>query len=107
MTPIEKLQAAIDKLEALKAESTPGTWRAWDSFSSDRAPRVYITGNNSGPSDGNRVARVENQENQDADLIVTLHRTIDTQLEILRFVVDGLYNLPEFIALADAILGSD
>lgn len=93
MTPVERLQAAIEKLETAKRDEK------W------------------GPAFGDGFLAIQAQDSDDhwrwvsnelapddARLIVTLHRTIDAQLAILHFAVDGRYE-PEFLALADAILG--
>lgn len=96
MTPIERLEAAIEKLEQHSGE----TWHedGYDGFGT-----LAVNASNSGG--GRNVAGLMGPG--DAHLIVTLHRTIDAQLAILRFAVDGLYDLPEFLMLADAILGCD
>ena len=77
MTAVERLEAAIAKLERVRREH----------------PYIEIHG--------------WLVETYPGDLMVTLHRTIDAQLAILRFAVDGLYDLPEFLMLADAILGDN
>lgn len=95
---VERLEAAIGKLERLKAESTPGSWSSaeWRGYFLIEA-------------DGSRRAIVAERviTMQDVALIVILHRAVDAQLAILRFAADGLYDLPEFAALADAILDGD
>ena len=80
-TAVETIQAAIEKLEALKAESTPGPWHDWEDDLTnevdvwhDQEQRSHIA--NCGVAG---MPRVE----ADAQLIVTLHRTIDAQLAIL------------------------
>lgn len=95
MTPVQRLQAAIEKLEQHVGEQ-------WDFWSEEDDPFGIIASN---PGGGREVVGPWVSRQVDADLIVTLHRTIDAQLAILRFAVDGLYDLPEFVALADAILG--
>lgn len=96
MTPVERLRAAIDKLETMKQESFDGPWVAHHPFSYS-----WIEG---APYAGMRSKIAVQVDEPDAELIVTLHRTIDAQLAILRFAVGGLYDLPEFMGLADAIL---
>jgi hypothetical protein len=136
MNAVERLEAAIVKLEQLNAESTPGPWQWWNL---ERADRGW-TGN--GPT-LETVARDDldpecakagvivawghdawglDVEPADADLIVTLHRTIDAQLAILRTALVIVTPEPGFLhsydagpgsqvgnalALADAILGGD
>lgn len=106
MNAVEKLQAAIDKLEALRG--------------SDREEWVAIGGDDeylrlgdiatAGPEGGRYV--IAEHARHDAELIVTLHRTIDAQLAILRmalhYVAGGFrYGFVEEqgINLATAILG--
>ena len=114
MTPVERLHAAIDKLERLKLDGTPGPWRVWtDKFSGDfevRAPDGLVA-----PL---WVFGPAVRPHANAPLIVTLHRTIDAQLTILRHDVDMHDLVPEEawlrsmersgdLDLADAILGGD
>ena len=86
MTPEQRLQAAIEKLEALRGAGTPAPWTTtWGSAT---------------------VPAADDLGSGDADLIVTLHRTIDAQLAILYRALNR--NAPERDAaemLADAILG--
>jgi hypothetical protein len=78
MTPVEKLEAAITKLEELKRDGHPGPWHG----------NVTIRGVLRVQSGLAVVAEVlnttEDEDEIDLDLIVTLHRTIDAQLAILR-----------------------
>lgn len=118
MTPVERLQAAIEKLEQHAGE----TWlrdgapaaRGWESFT------ATVSASNPG---GDRQVTGP-LHHSDADLIVTLHRTIDAQLETLHAAwntIAGTEEMPDgkdpkvwygryaaaALALADAILGSD
>lgn len=121
MNAIERIQAAIEKLEALKAQATGGEW--WKS-----GLEVFA-----GPGLSADYLVVENARlRADAELIVTLHRTIDAQLAVLRSGLEWLYEFeleaPTYadgrsmsatrlfkvtsqgratFALADAILGGD
>lgn len=79
MNPAEKIQAAIDKLDALRIASGTEAW-TWESgedlganVRSEQFGVRFTTG-----YVGNNDSR------NDAELIVTLHRTIDAQLAILR-----------------------
>lgn len=104
MTEVERLEAAIEKLETLKAGSAQGEWQ----FAADGSESA-IYDNDTGYElalipemfmAGNFAAN--------ADLIVTLHRTIDAQLGILRaarVVYGSGIAVPEWMTLADAILG--
>jgi len=86
MSAVERLQAAIDKLEQLKAESTQGEW--WfeslpETGESRIASDVYgfafmaATTVTFYPVPGG-------MKPNDAELIVALHRTIDAQIAALR-----------------------
>lgn len=120
MSPVERLQAAIEKLEKLRDESTPASWHYW---TDELTGEVDIWHDGEARS---HVAQIGKHEDvrvyRDADLIVTLHRTIDAQLAILRntvrlhgeFVALGkeshwleAIERAGDLALADAILGSD
>ena len=109
MTPAERLQAAIEKLEHQKALSTTGPWEAY-TVPGTRKEAEYVA-----IGIGDSEARVVRFEGGyfDADLIVTLHRTIDAQLAILRAALKArtlaLYSpmTDPALALADAILGGD
>ena len=81
MSAIEEIQAAIDKLTKLKAESTPKPWHDWEDDLTgevdlwhDQEQRLHIA--NVGVAG---MPRVE----ADAELITVLHSTIDAQLAIL------------------------
>lgn len=105
MNAVEKLEAAITKLEAEHASAEPGVW-ALDSAQLDQpgfmfAPRVCA-------GCGRNCAL----EPEDAALIVTLHRTIEPQLVTLRAALGdsgGSHDEPgafeSALKLADAILG--
>lgn len=111
MTPMERLQAAIEKLERLRVGCTPGEWwvtpgggESWVFAGPGTADDVMVIGD----------ARLP----QDTELIATLHRTIDAQIAILREALFQLEGAPAragfignefnlFMRLADAILGSD
>lgn len=106
MSAVERLQAAIDKLERLRAEATPNPWHASGRYIGHRE------------ADGKSIRYHLRAGESDADLIVTLHRTINAQLAILRAGIknesvrrsstlwSGLLD-ESACALADAILGSD
>jgi hypothetical protein len=103
MNAVERLEAAIGKLETLKAESTPGRWDV------DRVGfgvRAFFDNE----FNGNTLICEVRHGKPDADLIVTLHRTIDAQLAILRSgrnitSRESEYTFDLALALADAILG--
>ena len=123
MTPVERLHAAISKLERLREVSTKGEWDAYTVPGTRREAGYVAVG--IGESEL-RVARYEGGF-FDADLIVTLHRTIDAQLAILRRGINVITDwqdegstfgydpsidpeYPKFmdstyLALADSILG--
>lgn len=113
MSPVDRLEAAVELLERMSVDGSDGAWYA-----------DWLTG---GPALGwragvfNGVERIALCQERDAHLIATLHRTIDAQLAILRralpkasakyaadaegFHLSHLFE--EELALADAILGSD
>ena len=93
MTVVERLEAAIAKLERLRKSEPYHESNGW-------LAGLVTVGTEHDP-------REEEDPLTSSELIVTLHRTIDAQLAILRFAVDGLYDLPEFLMLADAILGDN
>jgi len=76
MSAVEEIQAAIEKLTKLKAESTPGPW--FLTYEKSTHPRLW---GNASENDADPVALAQNRGN--AELIVLLHRTIDAQLAIL------------------------
>ena len=118
MNPVERLRAAIEKLEWLRDHSTPGPWAIDDN---DAAIFTF------GPTvAGGTIAYVNTDQRTgdrrpygDASLIETLHRTIDAQLAILRSAVKFLGSVGHHtssiaspfvdgaLALADAILGEE
>ena len=88
MSAVEEIQQAIATLERLNMLVDPAPlvrWRdqesiqGWDGF-------IVIGDSAEEGEDCNPVARVYTDEL--ADLIVTLHRTIDAQLAWLRYAVD-------------------
>lgn len=113
MSPVERLEAAIEKLETLRAgsasdlpwSSSGGVVEVWDDRTDSGAVIFRPTVRWS-----DRVAA------HNASLVVTLHRTIDAQLDLLR-LARGFYGAqitgPEaasafaesVLALTDAILG--
>jgi len=117
MNAVERIEAAIEKLEQLKTESTQVTWSQVGAH---------------GPSDLGVSVRIPISRHHDvlayagtaanAHLIVTLHRTIDAQLAILRAGRSACRAFPHVVndrdlpgwaaeakvhalAFADAILG--
>lgn len=102
MTAMERMQAAIDKLEALQEAAPPGPWETHPYWSD----RVLYSGLNLDRL-GEEVQVLRAHEATAAELVATIERTVTAQLAILRFAVEGLYDLPEFVMLANAILGDD
>ena len=110
MTAVERLEAAIAKLEQLKAFSTPGEWYR----AGFPEPSVWA-----GTGLSTDLLVVDDARFlHDADLIVTLHRTIDAQIWLLRLTsaylgagMTGPDSSDAFaalgVALADAILGDN
>ena len=132
MTPVEKLQAAIEKLERLKGASTPGPLHAknaGDVFTDLGAPNAQ--GVNAEHNDAWHVASFMSGQNEmpyreeeaNREIYLALHRTVDAQLMMMRSALEWLGRAnnaaiatgseifagqigPE-LAIADAILGGD
>ncbi len=125
MNPAQRLQAAIEKLEKQRAATEPvrhdSEWVVTHE-ASETERHIFVLDSHSGGYDGSVIATC--WSTAAADLIVTLHRTIDAQLAILRFGVkrQQAVDLANRIrrggdlqtdaaalelALADAILGRD
>ena len=102
MTVVERLEAAIGKLEQLKADSTAGGWYA---------PEFTHGSVWAGTGSSDDLLVVDDARLYgDADLIVTLHRTIDAQIAVLKVGAEfALITSNRWtdisVALADAILG--
>lgn len=120
MSPVERLQAAIEKLEQQRAATEPvrsdSEWVV-DYEVGETMRFITVLDSHNGGHDGSIVAADVTSEAR-AQLIVTLHRTIDAQLAILREALFQLEGAPAragfignefnlFMRLADAILGSD
>lgn len=83
MSAVERLQAAIEKLENLKSESVAGPWMVGHHPDPDTDVEFVKDG------DGRWAREIAviyggGDLKPHAELIVTLHRTIDAQLAILR-----------------------
>jgi hypothetical protein len=102
MNAVEKLEAAITKLETLKADAKPGPWTIAPPHNIDVDWRCI---------DSHGGVCLADATVADAELIVTLHRTIDAQLAILRaaLAIERVWPIENgganVVALADAILG--
>lgn len=122
MTPLQRLQAAIEKLEQQRAATEPvrhdSEWVVTHE-ASETERHIFVLDSHNGGHDGSVIA--DCWSTAAAELIVTLHRTIDPQLAILRRVLargqaaiggGGIERFvwsrdKEALTLADAILGSD
>lgn len=90
MNAADTIAAAIEKLEALKVDSHPGPWEHWPEAgdieihvpSYPDGERIIATAVR--PRGGWGAPIYQDNYEPNADLIVTLHRTIDAQLTILR-----------------------
>lgn len=118
MTPVEKLQVAILKLESLRGHSPFGN----DLEVVDADSALYLINRGTDLSDY-MFQTLSTEDPDEAQLIVTLHRTIDAQLAILRDALKVWDNVRDegspdhlvrhvegymsgtVLALADAILG--
>ena len=118
MTPLARVEAAILRLETMKAESTPGPWEHLRDSDSDLGfgpivESLIVTGDDDSVLDWGSGVR-----EPDATLICTLHATIDPMLAILRDTLNYFRDpIPIFmgreeqvfaaqLALADSILGA-
>jgi hypothetical protein len=86
MNAVETIQTAIDKLTALKSKSTQPTdgtnWvRGRDEKRYESSRDVYTGPNEDTAGSADIIFGIDPV---DASLIVTLHRTIDAQLDFLR-----------------------
>ena len=101
MTPVERLEAAIAKLERLRKSEPYHESNGW-------LAGLVTVGTEHDP-------REEEEPLTSSELIVTLHRTIDAQLAILKAAREDFAKFgrkpSEFfendLALADAILGDN
>ncbi len=118
MTPVERLQAAIDKLEQLRDAAEPvrhdSEWVVTHEVTETMRWITVLDSHNGGYDGGIIVEQVTSEAR--AQLIVTLHRTIDAQLLMLRTVLDAaniernwdtLVYTEATLALADAILAGE
>ena len=81
MTAVEEIHAAIEKLTAQRDKSTPGPWAVDDT---DKCSVYYIDGGATILQPEDWYPRGDNRPAGNAQLVVTLHNTIDAQLAILR-----------------------
>lgn len=114
MGAVERLQAAIDKLETLRGAGVSPL--PWNTYSLDW--RMLVAGR-SDSDEALILADARAATRDDFELIVTLHRTIDAQLAILRDTLTRygdkiteprwipIGSAAAALALADAILGKD
>jgi hypothetical protein len=112
MNAAEKIQAAIERLEELKADGTNGPWFTWHPQRGGRCNSSV----DSATHDPEESETVVEGGRGDVELIVTLHRTIDAQLAILwdnlaiademtlGYSPDEPDSLARALALAEAIL---
>lgn len=102
MSAVEEIEAAIEKLETLKAHSVPGPWKHWpeagdieiytDAPNPRSASSEYIVAAQVRPrNDFGGKIYVDNYE-PNAELIVTLHSTIEAQLAILRAALSEIHD---------------
>lgn len=81
MSALEEIQAAIEKLLSLRDHAEDGPWMFLEcDAGSERGD--LLMGDSRDPVDAYPVIS-QDIHSADADLIVTLHRTLDAQLEIL------------------------
>jgi len=109
VSAVETLQTAIDTLKRLRAESVPGRWEATEE-GGDYGVTVRAWFDNE--FNGNTAVAHMRHGMNEAELIVTLHRTLDVQLAFLRAARSDLTteriretDATHAIALATAING--
>lgn len=115
-TSLARISAAIEKLEQLKAESTPGPWRAERDETVSTLESFVTIPNSTHPDRWDELHWDAGYGNNpvmlsaDADLIVTLHSTIPFTLTTLaqakHDLEQGRGAAQHALALADAILGA-
>ncbi len=113
-TAVETIQAAIDRLEGLRATAFHGEWSAFTGGVAHGDHWYVIADNQSIALISANDGSDEEHRGPTANLIVTLHRTIDAQLAILQRTAAypnvGLRFEPvdhAVLALAAAILGEE
>lgn len=108
---IELIRQARERLEQLRAESTPGEWVA--GTSADHHDGDMWAGNRL-VATFHRVSDKNSYAHVDMDLILSLHRTIDAQIQILKNAEWRYNNMSSEVykristnelALAKAIMG--
>lgn len=99
MIPLDDVRHAIEKLIALKNAATAG---AWGSVPDDG---WWLEGVRHRVVRGPGLSEVAFTNDANAELISTLHSTIDAQLAILRHAVERYELRGDTIALARAING--
>lgn len=82
MTPLEELQAAHDHLLALRTQASPGPWTGGEWNDAPGWDHTQVV------SSGDMGDVTDYIDTLDVQLIVTLHRTIDAQLHLLREAID-------------------
>ena len=101
MTNIEDIESAIEKLSALRADSTGGDWNAYVREGHHAYEGTIRT---DGLPDDVSDEIAEIFIGVDAELIVTLHRTIDAQLGVL---LEGAAAISDREALMDVYAWDD
>ena len=93
LSAVDEIQAAITEIERLKSESVKGPWHVGDANGGDphEFGPLWVIGHelvSLNRADGEPPEEwwmeLQTGRLEDAQLIVTLHRTIDAQLAILR-----------------------
>ena len=84
MTPLARVEAAILRLETLKADSTPGPWENLRDSDSDLGFGPIMESLVTARDDDSVLDWGSGVREPDATLIVTLHVTIDPILDYLR-----------------------
>lgn len=105
MTPLEELQAAHKRLSELRNTAAPTPW----SIGAHNPAPGWEATVTVACADGGEVT--DHIYPEDADLIVTLHRTIDAQFAVIDAAITRMHvygetsSRPEVLSLARAING--
>lgn len=96
MSALEEIRQAIDTLERLKGNAFPGPWRAFHSGVAGGDHSYVLLDNESILSVSANDGWDEAYRAPTADLVATLHRTIDAQLAILLWTLQKAHTFQTF-----------
>ncbi|MCS4277385.1 hypothetical protein M2390_002591 [Mycetocola sp. BIGb0189] len=88
MTTLDLLERAHARLTELREKSTPGPWATFLTATGPGTGNIIVAPDDSDTGEVEFLIGRDREGEDDADLIVTLHRTIDAQLKILAHDID-------------------